>query len=744
MTVLLSRVYVMTVYTKECTVPQTIEIQREFARKYCELHEIPIADYYADDGCSGTIALGDRPAGRRLLADAAEKRFDTVLLYRLDRIGRDPRLILNAVHEIESLGIQVRSMNEPFDSTTPAGRFMLTTLSGMAGYDRETILERMAAGTDRVIREGAWWGITPYGYQRVGEKRHARLVIADTPLPGLSLSEADVIRMIYKLSADEKQSCRDIARHLNRLGIPPGAQLGHDLGKRRRKTAGVWHPGRVRNMLVSTTYKGLHRYGIHTKKARGIIERDVPAIVDAELWQRAQETLRNNAIWSPRNSRRDYLLRGLLRCNLCGHTCVGSAHYGCRRYYICGGKGATSAAALGAKCPSRPVPADLEGIIWQDIEGFLRDPGPVLEEVATQMEDTGGRVAAIRKEAESAARALSTKDRERDAVLALFRKGLDRQLEEVERERAGLQEALKDAEERLRAEEQASEHLRSAEDLLRGLNARLDAPLTFELKRELVELLVDTITANTVFEDGKRDLIVEVAYRFTAPPNGVESRSSIATSRDRRAAPRSSSRVRRGVTGTAAREQPACPSAAVAAKARDAAGDQRRVHGVEHATERLPDQTPRLRESGPPPLAPGLEPVVGDLLAGERVDPDVPGPAPLVALEAGERRRREAPARPRLLVGLEKRGLGRGEPGIHDAFRENPAIATRRGDEKVVDDPRVTAKGNGAGLEVEIGGGEVARAGRPIHRVHRPREYGPDGSRSKHAGADGAGEGRTA
>lgn len=521
---------------------QTIQLQVDYARKYCELREISIVGIYPDDGVSGTLALGDRPQGRRLLEDAPKRTFDTVLIYRVDRLGRDPRIILNGINEIESHGVQVHSMVEDFDSSTSPGRLMITMLSGMAGYDRETLLERMAAGMDRVIREGAWWGITPFGYQRVGEKRHARLVIADTPLPGLAMSEADVIRLVYQLSA-EKQSCRDIARHLTRLGIPPGAQLGHNLGKRRRKTAGVWHPGRVRNMLVSTTYKGLHRYGIHTKKTRGVIEREVPAIVDADLWQRAQETLRNNAIWSPRNAKRDYLLRGLLKCNLCGHTLCGSAYHANRRCYVCCGKSATSAAALGTKCASRAVPADLEEIVWQDIEGFLRDPGPVLEEVAAQMEDTGGRVKAIRKEAASAARALSTKDRERDAVLALYRRGriddatVDRQLEEVERERTGLQEAIKDAEERLRAEEQASEHLRSAEDLLRGLNARLDAPLTFELKRELVEILVEGITANTVFEDGKRDLVVEVAYRFTAPPNGADSRSSIATSRDRKRVP---------------------------------------------------------------------------------------------------------------------------------------------------------------------------------------------------------------
>jgi site-specific DNA recombinase len=66
-----------------------------------------------------------------------------------------PRLILNAVAELEKLGVRVRSMTEVFDTGTSTGRLMLTMLSGFASHEREVIRERSAAGALRVAQAGA-------------------------------------------------------------------------------------------------------------------------------------------------------------------------------------------------------------------------------------------------------------------------------------------------------------------------------------------------------------------------------------------------------------------------------------------------------------------------------------------------------------------------------------------------------------------------------------------------------------
>src|SRR5918998_5506987 len=73
---------------------ETIEIQREFLEQYRNLYELEASDVYGDDGVSGTIPLHERPEGRRLLADAKEGKFQTVLVKKLDRLGQVPRIVV--------------------------------------------------------------------------------------------------------------------------------------------------------------------------------------------------------------------------------------------------------------------------------------------------------------------------------------------------------------------------------------------------------------------------------------------------------------------------------------------------------------------------------------------------------------------------------------------------------------------------------------------------------------------------
>src|SRR5258706_7226362 len=197
-----------------------------------------------------------------MLEHARAGNFDQLLVYRLDRLGREPRLILNAVAELEKYGVRVRSMTEEFDTATATGRLMLTMLSGFAAHERELIRERSIAGTNRIAEAGAWMGgIVPYAYRKQGERGQARLVISDEPIIGFEFSEAEVVRTIYRMSAVEKQSCHKIAEYLTRAGIPCGSQEPQGPGKRNRRIAPIWRPSHVRNMIVSQTYMGKHVFG---------------------------------------------------------------------------------------------------------------------------------------------------------------------------------------------------------------------------------------------------------------------------------------------------------------------------------------------------------------------------------------------------------------------------------------------------------------------------------------------------
>lgn len=197
----------MAIYCRVSTEDQaerkTIENQVEFAQKYCELHGLNIFDFYKDKGISGMIPLELCPEGRRLCQDAEEKKIDTILVYKLDRLGRNARIILNAIYELEKHGIKIRSMTETFDTAEPSGRFMLTILAGVSDLERENFLQGSWQGIERLARAGKWVGwVPPYGYKVINKE----LVINDTLIPGTNFSEADVVKLIFELCVSKKWS----------------------------------------------------------------------------------------------------------------------------------------------------------------------------------------------------------------------------------------------------------------------------------------------------------------------------------------------------------------------------------------------------------------------------------------------------------------------------------------------------------------------------------------------------------
>ncbi len=136
---------------------------------------------------TGTNPLELRPEGSKLLKDAKAGEIELLLIYKLDRLGRSARVILNFVYELEQYGVKIRSMTEPFDTSDASGRFLLNILAAVA--DLETILERFSQGVDRAARQGKWLGdIIPFGYT-VNEEGF--LEVKEDKLPGSAYSETD-------------------------------------------------------------------------------------------------------------------------------------------------------------------------------------------------------------------------------------------------------------------------------------------------------------------------------------------------------------------------------------------------------------------------------------------------------------------------------------------------------------------------------------------------------------------------
>ena len=520
------------VSTEEQRERQSIQTQRAEVLRSCDAHGITGPEFYEDDGVSGTVPFEQRPGSARLFQDARQGKIGKVLIYKLDRLGRDTRIILNTIKQLEDLGVEIAATSEPYDSATPAGRFMTTIMAGQATLERENIRERAMAGINRLVREGAWvGGIVPYGYRVEGHRREGRLVISDAPVLGTGMTESDVIRLIFRMIGDEGRSCVAVAEHLNRIGVPSAYARDAGRGKRVRATSGRWRDCRIQYIIKSTTYRGVHIYGKHPNGVRRdhrLIERPVPAIVDTALWERAQTSLKRNLRFSRRNAKRQYLLRGLIRCTHCGWTYTGTATRG-TRFYVCGSRvqGKKAFPNREDRCRSKQISGEIEEVVWCEIEGFLRNPGLVLDELASKLVMIESTATSAAADLQALRATLSVKDEERARVVALFRRGridesmLDRQLGEVERERTALAEEIAELETTDMRVRETEAQLQNVGDLLRELSRRLDEPLSWELRRRLVESLVEGVRVETVGEGVERDSQVTVTYLFSAPDDSI-------------------------------------------------------------------------------------------------------------------------------------------------------------------------------------------------------------------------------
>ena len=249
--------------------------------------------------------------------------------------------------------------------------------------------------------------------------------------------------------------------------------------------------------------------------------------MDSKTWDKAQENLKANFLFGIRSARNKYLLRGLMKCAACNLTYIGVANVRpggkLEYYYRCNGnQGARGLyGAHGERCPSRAVRGEeLEQMVWTDVEEFLRKPSVVIEHLQARMRNDANDATKDKERLRRLRLLLEDKADERNKVVGLYRRGrlndaeLDRQMEEIDKDAAGLAAQIAELECKIGGAEASSGLLESAQGLLTRLRARLDQPLTWERKRQLVELLVGGIRIETIRNGEKRENIVTVTYRF--------------------------------------------------------------------------------------------------------------------------------------------------------------------------------------------------------------------------------------
>jgi len=119
-----------------------LEIQKEDCLLFAKLKKWEVFNIYTDDGYSGTLGAKDRPALNQLIEDAKDEKFNMVVVYKLDRIGRTQLIIMKIVDKLKRFGVGIATKEELIDTSTTQGTLLMQILGSFAEFKRSKDIKR--------------------------------------------------------------------------------------------------------------------------------------------------------------------------------------------------------------------------------------------------------------------------------------------------------------------------------------------------------------------------------------------------------------------------------------------------------------------------------------------------------------------------------------------------------------------------------------------------------------------------
>jgi site-specific DNA recombinase len=212
----------------------SLDAQRGRISSWCEATGTELAEIITDAGVSGTRALADRPGGARIASLLTERnpKVATVVVARLDRLGRDAAETLTCLRQFTKGSVGLVSVADRIDLSSPQGRAMAQMSAVFAELERALIAQRTADALGELRSRGQVYGAVPYGFQRNGNY----LIPHDT--------EQRILARIGKMRSRGLSYAR-IAGALNHSDIAS-------------KRGGSWHAMSVRSVLLCSPKVGLN------------------------------------------------------------------------------------------------------------------------------------------------------------------------------------------------------------------------------------------------------------------------------------------------------------------------------------------------------------------------------------------------------------------------------------------------------------------------------------------------------
>lgn len=356
----------------------SLPAQKRALQAYAKNHGMLVVGFYSDEGISGGSIEG-RPGIQQVLKDAEKGGAAIVLVWKVNRLSRKLSDLEKIADTLSDAGVALRSITEPFETETPAGRLNFQVMGAIGQFERSTLKENVRLGMRERAMEGLWNGGACLGYRSKAipstkrKRKETRLEVVP--------EEAAVVHHIFELYANGR-GLKAIANALNHGGY-------------RTKRGGMFQSVGIGEILDNPVYIGKIRFGVRgsgggRQEDAAIVEQGVhEPIVTEDLWERVRALRAVKAKRPKRVCQRGFPLTGLLRCPACGYGMSMSRTSninkdGSKRilhYYACGrwkNKGT-------AACHFNGVRADVaEAEVFRRLEAIVTHPR-LLRDVVTRV-----------------------------------------------------------------------------------------------------------------------------------------------------------------------------------------------------------------------------------------------------------------------------------------------------------------------------------------------------------------------
>jgi site-specific DNA recombinase len=477
------------VSTEEQTKGYSLQTQEERCREYAAQKGYVVVERFLDSQSGEDL---NRPDLNRLFAYIVEHPVQVLIVYDTDRLSRGGPYQHGMIERLLNKNdVRIEYVRGDFNEASPESQFSKMIQQTISWYENQQRKERSMRGRIAKTKAGRVLAsaVAPIGY----EFKNDTLVIIE--------HEAELVRRAFRLYL-EGYSLKQIAQQFTAEGIPTKKDAPSK-SKAGPTSRTMWYPGTVARILHNQTYIGVWHYNkTNNAKVNGQRQRSkrasadwlsvpVPALVDEDTFNQAQAMMERNKILSKRNTKREYLLRGILKCS-CGNGCLANARGG-RPTYRCPG---TIDRPHRTQCDLRfQRYADLvDDAVWRGILEVLLDESNLRQAIAAQRAGAQNTLQPLADKLEALQGTRQDLERKLQALIDLFLDGsLPRHIAEGRKNllKANL-DALDEEERRVRGEMAAAALTTQAEESLLDVARTIRqgaAELSFEEKRRIVMLL---------------------------------------------------------------------------------------------------------------------------------------------------------------------------------------------------------------------------------------------------------------